>query len=208
MEPTPTEINATLPLMLKLTELVYGQSSPNMMSYVDSVAKFVKGAVLLSTTLAKLHSQRSLAARLTSASEKDCRLLLLLKQTRAAFRENRAAISAHQAKLAHVPDLEQAFATYPWVPKLQRFIEDATFLDIVDAQVEVFTRQLHAFAHRLSTDCKNMAHGQSSWWRANVSNDAKFHVLSLLADETVATLDPAVRKLPDLFLEDFPSCLG
>ncbi|CAE7838466.1 unnamed protein product, partial [Symbiodinium sp. KB8] len=191
VEPTPTEINAVLPLLLKLAELVYGQSSPKMMSYVGSVVKFVKGAVLLSTTLAKLHTQKSRAARLASASDKDFRLLLLLKQTRAAFRENAAAVSAHQAELAHMPDLERAFAAYPWVPNLERFIKDATFADIVDAQVEVFTRQLHAFAHRLKQDCQNMAEGQSSWWRAKVSTDAKFHVLSLLANETVTTLDPA-----------------
>ena len=109
MEPTPTEINAVLPLLLKLAELVYGQSSPKMMSYVGSVVKFVKGAVLLSTTLAKLHTQKSRAARLASASDKDFRLLVLLKQTRAAFRENAAAVSAHQAELAHMPDLERAF---------------------------------------------------------------------------------------------------
>ena len=208
--PTPMEINAVLPLMLKVTELVYEKTLPMMCQYAERVAKVLKSGVLLSSTLAKLQREKSIAAQLSSASDKDFRLLHLLKQTRVQYQENVASMMSMQGALACEQMLQSdaPFAAFPWAKKFQALIDDRTYQKIVDAQVEVFMTKLKEFADRLVQECKGMAQGQHSWWRADVANDAQIHVLSLLADETLTTLDPSVRKLPDVFLEEFLSCLG
>ena len=209
--PTPAaaEVNAVIPLLRKVGMLLYEEGEPAMMRYLDNIISFVKNAVLMASTKTKMRMSGNTPDAILRG-DKDGRLLSFLQQTTSKHAEVLDSLVKVQQEMLRQDDVKESrkqLLSLNWAAKFQSLQQDQLFGDLVARRVEEFSAKLDELATGMVKDCRAMQKNQANYWRQDLASNAAWHVVELLASETVLLLDPSVRKLPDTFMEVSQLCL-
>ena len=178
-----------------------------MSEFLTDTLALMKNDVLMMTTLAAVVKEK--AEKVDAEAPKSEKAWNYLKKTRKLHRDYAIFLKVLREKiLQNMDEEDRGNPEHPRTKLLateveqafHQVMEDETYQDYVGLRAVGFERDMRKLTNDMVGLCKNMGCGQQAYWRQGLDEAASWSVISLLAADTIYTLSPELRKMPEAFL--------